>query len=264
MNCIKSVLCVFLSLCVGVFVGGLVFTATLILRVIYQYYFGSPLDSLGIEWISPLAGLAGGVYAVYFTLTYKGKTKKRGYRVLFFVVGLLSVLQVLGFFYGVYVYFKSFPHEWEAFVDGGESLYDCDFVLSTDKDVYAMGDCVRLKLRIIPEAKRNLSLSENLYNAISLGYEFNDGLSRFYDKGAKVTYELSPETPLEFEIFGAIYKDEEGKIWLDFHEFGKAAIHNGSFHKVSFGVSPYYYEFLDSVEWGGSNELEICLVDQNI
>ena len=159
--------------------------------------------------------------------------------------------------YGAYKHYSTFPHEWDLFLHGGENLYDCRLYLSADKEFYSEGETVHLKLRIVPEQKKQLTFKRKLYQTISLSLKRDRDKYDYSTREEGDTYHFSAEEPLEFDLVGEVYSDGDGRVWVDFKEYGKGEILNGLFPELSSQVIPYRYDPADSEIWDGSNDIQL-------
>ena len=143
-----------------------------------------------------------------------------------------------------------------AIITRGESLYDCKFELSADKAAYKVDDVIVLTAQITPSSARSLTVSEDLCNNLSLwNVEFRkQGLPC---DGRPVRRHFTPGKPLQFQIRGKCTRHEDGTVWLDFGDYGRASIRDNKFPPLRFVVLPYRIPMQDSVEWGSSNELQL-------
>jgi len=145
-----------------------------------------------------------------------------------------------------------------AFMTRGETLYDCTFRLTSNKDVYTLGDVIILTVEILPRKARRLTLSENPYRNIVI-WNMQEGKGELHNQGKPVRYELAPDKPLRFKINGSIVQRQDGSVWVDFGDFGKGMIKGERFPELRFSLLPYKIPPLDSVEWGASNKLQLAL-----
>jgi len=143
-----------------------------------------------------------------------------------------------------------------VFMTRGESLYDCRFQLSADKVAYRLTDVVTLTAQIVPRNARSLTVSEQLYNNIRI-WNLEYGKDSAHDHGKPIRYHFTPGKPLQFQINGKFTKRDDGSLWLDFGDYGRASVRSNQSPPLRFVILPYRIPISDSVEWGSSNELQL-------
>ena len=140
----------------------------------------------------------------------------------------------------------------------GDHFYDCRLLLAADRQSYSIGDEIDLTFTIIPKRKKSIRLYQRMEDTIVVRW-LDRGEYRPRDPhGAICRFDLRPDAPLVVHIHGHVQPaDEPNKVMLDFSGYGHVLVSTDTPTELSANAYPAKFMYLDSVEWSGSNSVQL-------
>jgi hypothetical protein len=141
---------------------------------------------------------------------------------------------------------------------GGENLYGCDFILSSDKKAYVVGDEVRLKLSVMSNKLKLVHFYQNNEDTIYISPLENTEYRQDVSNTNIIIQEvaLKPNVPFDIYVVGDVKSSEQpGMLLVDFHKLGRIVVKQATPIGFSARAYPVKTRLTDSVNWPFSNEL---------
>lgn len=151
-----------------------------------------------------------------------------------------------------------------------EHLYDCQTMLSLDREEYSVGDDIRMTVTIMPEKKKRLTFFEDFRQNIiiclpGVRTRYIDKKSR-NGKSRTQKYTFSPSEPLELNMNGTIVRTSDSDIMLAFENYGPIDLDELPRKDVivfTVWVKPVHIGLYSAAEWHGSNQAMLRIKDSD-